>query len=83
MSLYKTLINTGILSTVLIFTACTASHKGPKPMNTRGKSPIYIKGAEDGCDTAKGNYTKDHDAFNHSKEYHEGWFAGRSYCQAG
>ena len=81
MLLNKALFYTAIISAMLIFTACASSHKGPKPMDTRGKSPIYIKGAEDGCDTAKGDYTKDHDAFNNSIDYHEGWFAGRSYCQ--
>jgi hypothetical protein len=51
-------------------------------MDTRGKSPSFVKGAEDGCDTAKGDYTKNHKAFNDDADYNEGWFAGRSYCQA-
>ena len=84
MSLYKIILSASIISSALLFTACTNSKTGPKvpkPMNTSGKSPVFIKGAEDGCDTANGNYTKDHDAFNSDIEYHEGWFAGRKYCE--
>ncbi len=50
-------------------------------MDTRGKTETYIRGAEDGCTTANGDYTKNHDDFNNDIEYHEGWFAGRKYCE--
>jgi len=50
-------------------------------MDTHGKSAEFIRGAEDGCATANGDYTKDHEAFNTNVQYHEGWFAGRRYCQ--
>ena len=83
MSFRNILLSTGIVISMMTFSACS-NHHGPrvkKPMNTRGKSPIYIRGAEDGCATANGDYTKDHDAFNNDMDYHEGWFAGRSYCQ--
>ncbi len=80
----KTLIASSLL--VLIFlAACGGSEevtpRKPKPLDTTGKSPTFIKGAEDGCDTAKGDYTKNHEAFNNDIDYHEGWFTGRGYCQ--
>ncbi|RLA73017.1 MAG: hypothetical protein DRG30_06770 [Epsilonproteobacteria bacterium] len=84
MSLYKTVLSTSIICSTLLFTACTSSKSGPrqpKPMDTHGKSLVFIKGAEDGCTTANGDYSKDHDAFNNDIEYHKGWFAGRKYCE--
>ena len=84
MSYYKVIFTAGILSTALLFTACSRSNptpKGPKPMDTRGKTETYVRGAEDGCTTANGDYTKNHDDFNNDIEYHEGWFAGRRYCE--
>ena len=84
MSFYKTVLTAGIISTALLFTACSHSKptpRRPKPMDTSDKSPNFILGAEDGCTTAKGDYTKNHDAFNSDVEYHEGWFAGRRYCE--
>ena len=82
MSLYKTIITAGIISSLLLFTACSnPKPRGPRPMNTRGKSETYIRGAEDGCTTANGDYTKNHNDFNSDVEYHKGWFAGRRYCE--
>ena len=84
MSFYRLLFSAGIISSALLFTACSSSHRGPaprKPMDTHGKSAEYVRGAEDGCATANGDYTKDHEAFNADVQYHEGWFAGRRYCQ--
>jgi hypothetical protein len=46
------------------------------------KSPEYRMGANDGCRTAEGNYTKSHDAFSASEEYRNGWYAGRSACNS-
>jgi hypothetical protein len=84
MSLHKILFSTALIGSAIVFTACSSSHRGPaprKPMDTHGKSRFYVKGAEDGCATANGDYTKNHEAFNTNIEYHEGWFAGRRYCQ--
>jgi len=84
MSVSKTTRIVSFAVATLLFTAGCGSQSGPKvpkPMDIRGKSPSFIQGAEDGCDTAKGDYTKNHDAFNRNVDYHEGWFAGRSYCQ--
>ena len=75
---------TALLCSVLLFTACSSAKKGPQPrkaMDTSGKSEAYILGAEDGCTTANGDYTKNHDAFNNDMEYYDGWFAGRRYCE--
>jgi len=85
MSFYRSALGASIVAVTLLFAAGCGSHSGPKvpkPMDTRGKSPSFVKGAEDGCDTAKGDYTKNHKAFNDDADYNEGWFAGRSYCQA-
>lgn len=38
-------------------------------------------GIEDGCTTAKGDYTKTHTLFNYSKDYEDGWFLGRNRCK--
>lgn len=83
MSFRKIALSIGIITSMFLVTACShnSGPKRKKPMDVRGKSAIYVKGAEDGCATANGDYTKDHDAFNSSIDYHEGWFAGRSYCQ--
>jgi hypothetical protein len=84
MSSRQSIILSGLLAGALLLSACSSSHRKPaprKPMDTHGKSEIFIRGAEDGCATANGDYTKDHDAFNTNLEYHEGWFAGRRYCQ--
>lgn len=87
MSLHRLFIRAGIIGVVLMLTACSSSNndvgpRKPKPMDTSGKSPNFISGAEDGCETAKGDYSKNHEAFNNDIDYHEGWFAGRGYCQA-
>ena len=84
MSYTKRYFNTLLVGTVLLLAGCSSAHRGPaprKPMDTSGKTSTYIRGAEDGCTTANGDYTKDHEAFNSNIEYHEGWFAGRRYCQ--
>jgi len=84
MSINKTMISAVMIVSVLMFGACSSTHKGPKfkkPMDTSGKSSVYVRGAEDGCTTANGDYTKNHEDFNNNIEYHEGWFAGRRYCE--
>ena len=68
---------------------CASSGYDAKPVSAdagggmpdlAGRGPEYRKGAEDGCRTAEGNYTKDSAAFRGSELYKEGWFAGRSGC---
>jgi len=44
-------------------------------------SDIYKKGIRDGCETAKGTYTKSHRLFNQNIDYYEGWFLGRNRCR--
>lgn len=41
----------------------------------------YKEGIQDGCNTAKGIYTKDHWLFNNSNDYNHGWFLGRNKCR--
>ncbi|HHH37427.1 MAG TPA: hypothetical protein ENK77_02295 [Epsilonproteobacteria bacterium] len=84
MSTNKRMISVVMIVNILMLGACSSTHKGPKfkkPMDTSGKSPVYVRGAEDGCATANGDYTKNHEDFNNNIEYHEGWFAGRRYCE--
>ncbi len=44
-------------------------------------SKAYVRGVRDGCQTAKGEYTKSHWFFQRKKEYVEGWFIGRNKCR--
>ncbi len=75
----------GVLTTALLFTACSSSQPGVpepyKPLDLTNRTEGFTAGAHDGCETANGDYRKDHDAFNTDIEYHEGWFAGRRNCQ--
>jgi len=83
MSLTNGIIGTGLLALTLALTACSSS-SGPapyKPLDLTGKSESYKAGAHDGCATADGDYTKNHDAFNNDIDYHEGWFDGRRNCE--
>ncbi len=43
--------------------------------------PMYQAGIRDGCETARGFYTKSHNHFKQSSNYHEGWFLGRNRCR--
>jgi hypothetical protein len=61
----------------LLLTACTENEK----VDLYAKSPMYKNAYKDGCTTAKGTYTKNHYAFNNSKIYYDGWFAGRHDCR--
>ncbi len=44
-------------------------------------SQLYKRGVRDGCQTAKGYYTKSHRLFNDEVDYYRGWFAGRRRCR--
>ncbi|MEA3419533.1 MAG: hypothetical protein U9Q90_09065 [Campylobacterota bacterium] len=83
MSFNKLILASGLLAMTLVFTACSSS-AGPapyKPLDLSNRTESFKQGARDGCDTADGDYTKNHDAFNNDFEYHDGWFAGRRNCQ--
>lgn len=80
----KMILITGLLTLGLAFTACSSSSGRPapyKPLDLSNATESFKSGAHDGCATADGDYTKNHDAFNNDIEYHEGWFAGRRNCQ--
>ena len=64
-----------IATSAFFFSACTSSG-----VDMAKQSPSFQNGATAGCETAKGAYTKDHDAFNSDMEYQEGWFYGRKKC---
>ena len=52
-----------------------------EPVPAAVDSPGYKAGYQDGCTTAHGEYTKDHELFRNDRDYCDGWFAGRSGCQ--
>jgi len=45
------------------------------------RNSIYKDGVIAGCETANGNYTKDHTLFDTSLDYHDGWEHGRLHCK--
>jgi len=45
------------------------------------RNDTYKDGAIAGCNTANGNYTKDHALYNTSLDYHDGWEHGRLHCK--
>ena len=60
----------------LILSACG----GSGGINMESQTPSFQNGAKDGCETAKGMYTKNHEAFKSDAQYNEGWFYGRKKC---
>ena len=72
----KKIINITLLATVsLLFTACTSPD-----IPAVVESPSFKLGAQDGCTTATGEYTKDGAAFDNDKDYKDGWYSGRKNC---
>jgi len=77
-----------LIGALFLLLGCTP--KNPTPMDLAqtpvqkvdlsNKSQAFKDGFNDGCETAKGNYTKDSSRFKSDPEYNEGWFAGRSSC---
>jgi len=74
----------------LFFTACTSSGVNSvgggeiytyKEMNFgSNRTTSFKRGVVDGCDTAAGDYRKDHNAFNIDQNYRMGWGDGRLQC---
>ena len=60
-----------------IVTGCGNSDAVHAPLS---KSPSFLQGQNDGCETAKGDYTKDGNLFRSDADYHDGWFYGRQQC---
>lgn len=58
----------------MVFIACTGSAP------TLPDTPRFTEGKKDGCATAKGEYTKNYDAFDMDVDYKNGWFYGRKNC---
>jgi len=71
------------------FTACTSS-MGPsynsyvyKGMDFGSdRNDAFKRGVQDGCRTASGSYTKDHEAFKANISYRDGWGNGRLQCHS-
>ncbi|SFZ98161.1 hypothetical protein MNB_SV-5-718 [hydrothermal vent metagenome] len=64
-----------IVSSLMLFSGCTSSK-----INMEKQTPSFQLGAKDGCATANGEYTKNHDLFQSDSEYNNGWFYGRKTC---
>ena len=47
----------------------------------RSLTTMRKEGIKDGCETARGFYTKSHWNFNNRPEYYKGWFLGRKKCR--
>ncbi len=88
MSYTKTIKIILLIGSLSFFTACAPRNV---PVNEGGYyysriffgihfPPDYKKGIQDGCDTAKGEYTKSHTLFKNNKNYNTGWFLGRNRC---
>ncbi len=58
----------------LLLTACTSSAP------VLPDSPSFKQGNQDGCATAKGEYTKNSERFRGSADYQDGWYYGRKHC---
>jgi len=80
---------TGLLFSVMMGGCSVNTWYNPvTPETSRSTSPelstqseAFRSGYGDGCKTAHGEYTKDSERFKSSKDYYDGWFAGRSGCQ--
>jgi hypothetical protein len=83
MSKMSTIVAAGILA--LGLSGCVGSMGGATASPTTppaNSDPNFQAGYQDGCTTAHGEYKKDSKLFNADKNYYDGWFAGRSACQA-
>ncbi len=79
----KRLIGGIITLSIVVFSGCGSALKPHDPYTVKipeNMSESFKKGMEDGCNTAKGEYTKNSDSFNSDEDYKNGWFAGRSKC---
>ena len=41
----------------------------------------YRRGVRDGCDSARGDWTKDNHKFKHNHHYKDGWKSGHRRCR--
>jgi len=81
---------TFLTTSAVVFTACgNGTRHAPESQGGFYYSGIYFgknfsqtlkEGVEDGCETSKGHYTKNHTLFNIDTDYNTGWFLGRSRC---
>jgi len=78
------------LSAALLLGACTAA----RPHAARGdfvyhghdfgphRNAEYRAGVVDGCRTADGDYSKNHERYRVDIDYHDGWEHGRLHCKS-
>ncbi|OQX49578.1 MAG: hypothetical protein B5M46_04995 [Epsilonproteobacteria bacterium 4484_20] len=80
---------TFLATSTLLFTACGGTRHVPESRGGFYYSGVYFgknfsetlkEGVEDGCETSKGHYKKNHTLFNNDTDYNTGWFLGRSRC---
>lgn len=64
----------------IFFNACTGTNIPEKSISIDNQTPDFQNGAKDGCQTAKGEYVKDHESFVNNSQYQNGWFYGRKKC---
>ncbi|MCF6205539.1 MAG: hypothetical protein L3J47_01405 [Sulfurovum sp.] len=73
----------------LIITGCSTKNDTPHENGYtyhaiyfgQGLSSDFKQGIRDGCETARGIYTKSHKRFNNNIDYYNGWFLGRNKCR--
>jgi len=81
---------TFLTASTLFFTACGEGTRHiPESEGGFYYSGLYFgknfsitlkRGVEDGCNTSKGTYAKNHTLFKNDKDYNTGWFLGRKRC---
>ncbi len=87
----KRTITKGILSIIIapLFVACVGSPKTPMTNEFvydgynfgANRDMSYKAGVIDGCKTASGDYSKNHEKFKDNVDYHDGWEHGRLKCK--
>ena len=74
----------------MLFTGCNEGNQLPPSQggfHYRGiyfgkiTNSAYKRGIQDGCETARGFYTKSHAQFQQDDNYYNGWFLGRNKCR--
>ena len=89
MKLLKFITPVLTVGSLLLFTGCSTK-KIPSSKGGYTYKGIYFgsyftkhfkEGINEGCETARGDYTKNHWLFKHSKDYKNGWFLGRNRCK--
>ncbi|MEA3492170.1 MAG: hypothetical protein U9R27_09745 [Campylobacterota bacterium] len=88
MTIKKVITTTLFVGSVFLLSACVGQptvHKNDFVYNGynfgANRDTNYKQGVQDGCKTSDGDYTKNHNQFNHNQSYHVGWEHGRIKCK--